>query len=735
MVDAFLRVREFDDSVEVFELDYILSHRGYDHLAHPGVSKQDKLDILNQEDGCCHHSLGHQLLQAGLSAGLNGKEPSKRKRMPSPARKRDSESGQESRQRSPDRKKNRLVAVQDELFDEFDNSSGSSGASADNDLDFQSNAKAEQDELSDEFDNSSGSSGASADNDLDLQSNAEAEQDELFDELDNSSGSSVASADYFDPYFQGNAQHVLQFPRDSDFYCSLQPDGPDNPRLVLVRDHAMACSNGIGAAFTTNMDTRLHIIRDFMKKADVDDNPGYRVIANELDQIALSEYQDLGGGNKDSDTIESFLHEMLNEVRPPCVQICIDQNRQLYGPAWEILARHHDQDCSVHATKIRNDKWSTRSHWTSPTAQDELGKIWSNDLNAIVDCKFASDEPVMKKLLLLLWTDLGQRKLVSKWNKSYQGSTISRAGANQYNIVPGGVINHNNAIERDNGLTKAECHRALMLVAKTPYLTCELVTHKTRKSKEMTWNDSFHRDVVSLKANKKAYEMAKQPDEKEQAGPLDVAFEHNGTIILPTLKTLNKIFHMNLNTGASFPRTDILRIRNQFNRGKFGRRLRMYKLMQDGDGEGVAESIRKLRDVEIPFYEYVAIQNAFVTLTPISNEEYTQSMCNKFVNASFQLGKDIGQIVAQANIQQAFMASNCKTFYMRGLCEYTVAKAFRDGLLSHWPSNRSPLNLPTRTKRTKSHEGEALMNESLLQKYYKKKKKRSIGNKKKQKRK
>jgi len=44
MADAYLRVREFDDSVEVFELDYILSHRGYEHLAHPGVSKQDKLE-------------------------------------------------------------------------------------------------------------------------------------------------------------------------------------------------------------------------------------------------------------------------------------------------------------------------------------------------------------------------------------------------------------------------------------------------------------------------------------------------------------------------------------------------------------------------------------------------------------------------------------------------------------------------------------------------------------------
>ena len=53
MADALLRVREFDDNVEVPELDYVLRHRGYGYLAHPGVSKEDKLGILNQEDGFC----------------------------------------------------------------------------------------------------------------------------------------------------------------------------------------------------------------------------------------------------------------------------------------------------------------------------------------------------------------------------------------------------------------------------------------------------------------------------------------------------------------------------------------------------------------------------------------------------------------------------------------------------------------------------------------------------------
>ena len=65
MADALLRVREFDDNVEVPELDYVLRHRGYGYLAHPGVSKEDKLGILNQEDGFCLPPRGHQLLQDG----------------------------------------------------------------------------------------------------------------------------------------------------------------------------------------------------------------------------------------------------------------------------------------------------------------------------------------------------------------------------------------------------------------------------------------------------------------------------------------------------------------------------------------------------------------------------------------------------------------------------------------------------------------------------------------------
>ena len=107
MADALLRVREFDDNVEVPELDYVLWHRGYGYLAHPGVSKEDKLDILNQ-DGFCLPPPGHQLLQDGLSAGLNAEEQSKRKRVPSPARNR-----QERRQCSPHRKK-RAVAEADQ---------------------------------------------------------------------------------------------------------------------------------------------------------------------------------------------------------------------------------------------------------------------------------------------------------------------------------------------------------------------------------------------------------------------------------------------------------------------------------------------------------------------------------------------------------------------------------------------------------------------------------------------
>ena len=43
MADAFFRVREFDDNMEVRELDCVLRHRGYGHLAHPSVPTEDKL--------------------------------------------------------------------------------------------------------------------------------------------------------------------------------------------------------------------------------------------------------------------------------------------------------------------------------------------------------------------------------------------------------------------------------------------------------------------------------------------------------------------------------------------------------------------------------------------------------------------------------------------------------------------------------------------------------------------
>ena len=721
-------------SIDEEDLDTQLRYRGYTYLAHPSVPHEDKLCVINQKDGfegILHaaearssagaSSLGRQLLQVGLNSYTS--EPhcpgpsfeddevmdcesaeniglSKRKRLPSPPR----NSGQKMlRQPSPNRKKRQAMDLDD-------NHKGSHGSG----FNWSSGGSSSGGSSSGGSSSGGSSSGGS--------SSGGSSRDES--SRDESSRDESSSESEVDEYFKGPAQHAgAGFSSDPDFYCSLQPDGPDKPRLVLVRDHAMASSHGLLAAFTTNAQTRFKTIQDFMKKANADDNPGYIDIGNKLHEIQND--RTLRGGDEDSDNIESFLHEMLNEERPAGVQSRIEQNVLQYGAPWHTMEMHHDQDCSVHATKIRNEKWSTASDWSSQKAREALGQAWSNDLNAIVDCKFATDEPVMKKLLHSLWTELGQRKLVSKWYKSYRGSTISRAGANQYNYIPGGVISHNNAIERDNGLTKAECRRTLFLVAKAPLQTCELVTLKTRKAKHLTWHKFFSRDVVSLKANLKAYKLMTKLELKKEASPLDVCFEYKGSWIIPTYSTLKEIFHKEQLTGAAFPRNDIGRIKKEFTKGRLGRRLRMYKQMQDGDGEGVAEALSRYHFSETTtraskgfensnFQEYVAIQNAFVTLTYISHEGYTQLMCKKLVNASFQLGIDAEAIVEKAKEKKAFVASNCKTFYMRGLSEYTVAMAFRGGLLTRWPSRRSPIRLASRSKRTKSHAGEALQTRDTL---------------------